>query len=101
MTRGLRTPLFAAGSVVLALNVVACGGMTPPAAGAPPIAREASVSTPTPLDAPPASSVERAQQALLYPYNLPQYNDFSAEIEKERAAPGASGATGDASSKSR
>ena len=78
-------PLLAIAPLALA----ACTGPAPRPAAAPLATRE-----PAPLVAllppPPELSMARTEASearVVYPYNLPQYNDLDAEIAKATASP--------------
>ena len=101
-------PALVAILAALALDVVACGPVTPPAESASAVLHGATLPAP-PLIAEASPSETEEARALarekgLYPYNLPSYDDvLTSELARAAGAGGTGTGTGaeDASSKSR
>ena len=75
MIQSRARPLLALASLAL----LACGGAPTTPAGSLPAVHVADPISTSPLEPPPG---EGTQARLLYPYNLPQYNDLSGELAK-------------------
>jgi len=81
---------FVAMSLPLGVGVAACSPLLPPPAS-PSVAALTAIAPPPAVatSEPSPSDAELARANLLYPYNLPQYDEFAAEIAADsRPGPG-------------